>query len=286
VALSLREVCGLTTEAIAHAFLTTPSTLAQRIVRAKSKIREARIPYEVPEREALPERLDTVLQVIYLVFNEGYYASSGASLTRPDLCGEAVRLARLLVELLPEPEAISLLALMLLHEARRAARVSPAGDLVLLEDQDRARWNREGIAEGIALVRQALSSDSVGAYSLQAAIAAAHASAPDFAATDWAQIVGLYDLLMQVTPSPVVEINRAGAVAMRDGPAAGLELVDAILARGDLANYPLAHATHAELCRRLGMIGEARSSYQKALALAKQEPERRFLERQLAKLTD
>jgi RNA polymerase sigma-70 factor (ECF subfamily) len=282
VALSLREVCGLTTEAIAHAFLTTPSTLAQRIVRAKSKIREARIPYEVPEREALPERLDTVLQVIYLVFNEGYYASSGASLTRPDLCGEAVRLARLLVELLPEPEAISLLALMLLHEARRAARVSPAGDLVLLEDQDRARWNREGIA----LVRQALSSDSVGAYSLQAAIAAAHASAPDFAATDWAQIVGLYDLLMQVTPSPVVEINRAGAVAMRDGPAAGLELVDAILARGDLANYPLAHATHAELCRRLGMIGEARSSYQMALALAKQEPERRFLERQLAKLTD
>jgi RNA polymerase sigma-70 factor (ECF subfamily) len=282
VALSLREVCGLTTEAIAHAFLTTPSTLAQRIVRAKSKIREACIPYEVPEREALPERLDTVLQVIYLVFNEGYYASSGASLTRPDLCGEAVRLARLLVELLPEPEAISLLALMLLHEARRAARVSPAGDLVLLEDQDRARWNREGIA----LVRQALSSDSVGAYSLQAAIAAAHASAPDFAATDWAQIVGLYDLLMQVTPSPVVEINRAGAVAMRDGPAAGLELVDAILARGDLANYPLAHATHAELCRRLGMIGEARSSYQMALALAKQEPERRFLERQLAKLTD
>ena len=286
VALTLREVCGLTTEAIARAFLTAPSTLAQRIVRAKSKIRDARIPYEVPDRGALPERLDTVLQVIYLVFNEGYYASSGESLTRPDLSGEAVRLARLLVELLPESEVVGLLALMMLHEARRATRTSPEGDLVLLEDQDRARWNREGITEGIALVRQALSSDSVGAYSLQAAIAAVHASAPDFAATDWAQIVDLYDLLMQVTPSPVVEINRAGAVAMRDGPAAGLELVDAILARGDLANYPLAHATRAELCRRLGKAGEARASYQRALALAGQEPERRFLERQLAKVTD
>lgn len=286
VALTLREVCGLTTEAIARAFLTTPSTLAQRIVRAKSKIREASTPYEIPDREALPERLDTVLQVIYLVFNEGYYATSGESLTRPDLSDEAVRLARLLVELLPEPEVAGLLALMLLHEARRATRASPEGDLVLLEDQDRARWNREGIAEGIALVRGALSSDSVGAYTLQAAIAAVHASAPDFAATDWAQIVDLYDLLVQVTPSPVVEINRAGAVAMRDGPAAGLELVDAILARGDLADYPLAHATRAELCRRLGKAGEARSSYQRALALAQQEPERRFLERQLAKLRD
>lgn len=286
VALTLREVCGLTTEAIARAFLTTPSTLAQRIVRAKSKIREANIPYEVPDREALPERLDTVLQVIYLVFNEGYYASSGESLTRPDLSGEAVRLARLLVELLLESEVIGLLALMLLHEARCTTRASPEGDLVLLEDQDRTRWNREQIAEGIALVRQALSSDSVGAYSLQAAIAAVHASAPDFAATDWAQIVDLYDLLMQVTPSPVIEINRAGAVAMRDGPAAGLELVDAILARGDLSNYSLAHATRAELCRRLGKAGEARTSYQRALALAQQEPERRFLERQLAKLTD
>jgi RNA polymerase sigma-70 factor (ECF subfamily) len=286
VALTLREVCGLTTEAIASAFLTTPSTLAQRIVRAKSKIRDASIPYEIPDREALPERLDAVLQVIYLVFNEGYYASSGESLTRPDLSGEAVRLARLLVELLPESEVVGLLALMLLHEARRATRASPEGDLVLLEDQDRARWNREQIAEGIALVRGALSSDSVGAYSLQAAIAAVHASAPDFAATDWAQIVDLYDLLMQVTPSPVVEINRAGAVAMRDGPAAGLELVDAILARGDLADYPLAHATRAELYRRLGKAGEARSSYQRALALAQQEPERRFLERQLAKLRD
>ena len=283
VALTLREVCGLTTEEIARAFLTTPSTLAQRIVRAKSKISEARIPYEIPDREALPERLDAVLRVIYLVFNEGYYASSGESLTRADLSGEAIRLGRLLVELLPEPEVMGLLALMLLHEARRATRTSPEGDLVLLEDQDRTRWDREQIAEGIALVREALASDSVGAYTLQAAIAAVHASAPNLAATDWAQIVDLYDLLLQVTPSPVVEINRAGAVAMRDGPAAGLELVDAILARGDLANYPLAHSTRAELCRRLGKTGEARASYQKALALAGQEPERRFLERQLAK---
>lgn len=284
VALTLREVCGLTTEEIARAFLTTPSTLAQRIVRAKSKISEARIPYEVPDREALPERLDAVLQVIYLVFNEGYYASSGESLTRPDLSGEAIRLARLLVELLPEAEVAGLLSLMLLHEARRPTRISPEGDLVLLEDQDRTRWNRRQIAEGVALVRRALSSDSVGAYTLQAAIAAVHAGAPDFAATDWAQIVNLYDLLMQVTPSPVVEINRAGAVAMRDGPAAGLELVDAILARGDLSNYSLAHSTRADLCRRLGNAAEARTSYQKALALAQQGPERRFLERQLANL--
>jgi RNA polymerase sigma-70 factor, ECF subfamily len=286
VALTLREVCGLTTEEIARAFLTTPSTLAQRIVRAKSKISEARIPYEVPDREALPERLDAVLRVIYLVFNEGYYASSGESLTRADLSGEAVRLGRLLLELLPESEVQGLLALMLLHEARRATRTSPEGDLVLLEDQDRGRWNREQIAEGIALVRGALASDSVGAYTLQAAIAAVHASAPDLAATDWAQIVDLYDLLLQITPSPIVEINRAGAVAMRDGPAAGLELVDAILSRGDLANYSLAHSTRAELCRRLGQTGEARASYEKALALAGQGPERRFLERQLAKLVD
>jgi RNA polymerase sigma-70 factor, ECF subfamily len=270
LALTLREVCGLTTEAIAHAFLTTPSTLAQRIVRAKSKIREAGIPYEVPDQAALPERLDNVLQVIYLVFNEGYYASSGESLTRPDLSGEAVRLARLLVELLRESEAVGLLALMLLHEARRDTRTSPEGDLVLLEHQDRARWNRELIVEGIALVREALSFDEVGAYTLQAAIAAVHVSAPDFAATDWAQIVGLYDMLIHVTPSPVVEINRAGAVAMRDGPAAGLELVDAILARGDLANYHLAYTTRAELCRRLGKLDEARAAYQKALTLAQQ----------------
>jgi RNA polymerase sigma-70 factor (ECF subfamily) len=285
-ALTLRELCGLTTEEIARAFLTTPSTLAQRIVRAKSKIAEARIPYEVPDREALPERLDAVLQVIYLVFNEGYYASSGESLTRPDLSGEAIRLARLLVELLPESEVAGLLALMLLHEARHATRTSQEGDLVLLEDQDRTRWNREQIAEGIALVQQAMTSDSVGAYSLQAAIAAVHASAPDFTSTDWAQIVDLYDLLLQVTPSPIVEINRAGAVAMRDGPAAGLELVDVILGRGDLGNYQLAHSTRAELCRRLGKAAEARASYQRALDLTQQGPERRFLERQLAKLTD
>jgi RNA polymerase sigma-70 factor, ECF subfamily len=284
VALTLREVCGLTTEAIAHAFLTTPSTLAQRIVRAKSKIREAGIPYEVPDPAALPERLDNVLQVIYLVFNEGYYASSGESLTRPDLSDEAVRLARLLVELLRESEVLGLLALMLLHEARRDTRTSPEGDLVLLEHQDRTRWNRDKIVEGIALVQEALSFDEVGAYTLQAAIAAVHVSAPDFAATDWAQIVGLYDMLIQVTPSPVVEINRAGAVAMRDGPAAGLELVDAILARGDLVNYHLAYTTRAELCRRLGKLDEARAAYQKALTLAQQEPERRFLERQLTSL--
>lgn len=286
VALTLREVCGLTTEAIARAYLTTPSTLAQRIVRAKSRIAAEHIPYEVPDREALPERLDAVLQVIYLVFNEGYYASSGESLTRPDLSGEAIRLARLLVQLLPESEVMGLLALMLLHEARHATRTSAEGDLVLLEDQDRARWNREQIAEGIALVQQALAADSVGSYTLQAAIAAVHTSAPDFASTDWNQIVHLYNLLLQVTRSPIVEINRAGAVAMRDGPAAGLHLVDAILARGDLKNYPLAHSTRAELYRRMGKLEEARICYQKALSLAQQEPERRFLEHQLAKLMD
>jgi RNA polymerase sigma-70 factor (ECF subfamily) len=286
VALTLREVCGLTTEAIAHAFLTTPSTLAQRIVRAKSKIRDEHIPYEVPDRGALPERLDAVLQVIYLVFNEGYYASSGEALTRPDVSGEAIRLARLLAGLLPESEVIGLLALMLLHEARRATRASPEGDLILLEDQDRTRWRQDEIAEGITLVRRALTMDTIGAYTLQAAIAAVYSSAPDFIATDWAQIVSLYDLLMQVTPSPVVEINRAGAVAMRDGPAAGLDLVNAILARGDLANYPLAHATRAELCRRLGRVDEARTAYQRALALTQQEPERRFLERRMAGLLE
>ncbi len=286
VALTLREVCGLTTEAIAHAFLTSPPTLAQRIVRAKAKIREAHIPYQVPSREELPERLEAVLQVIYLVFNEGYSASSGQTLTRPDLSGEAIRLGRLLVELLPEPEAVGLLALMLLHESRRAARASPEGDLVLLEDQDRSLWNREQIAEGTALVERALSSRQLGLYTLQAAIAAVHAAAPTVAATDWSQIVGLYDMLAQVAPSPVVEINRAVAVAMRDGPAAGLALIDAILARGDLADYHLAHSARADLCRRLGRTAEARASYQRALALAQQEPERRFLERRIANLSD
>jgi RNA polymerase sigma-70 factor (ECF subfamily) len=286
VALTLREVCGLTTEAIAHAFLTSPPTLAKRIVRAKAKIREAHLPYQVPSREELPERLAAVLQVIYLVFNEGYSASSGESLTRPDLSGEAIRLGRLLVELLPEPEAVGLLALMLLHESRRAARTSPEGDLILLEDQDRSLWNREQIAEGTALVERALSSRQVGPYTLQAAIAAVHAAAPTVAATDWSRIVGWYDMLAQVAPSPVVELNRAVAVAMRDGPAAGLALIDAILARVDLADYHLAHAARAELCRRLGRTAEARVSYQRALALAQQEPERRFLERRLADLSD
>jgi RNA polymerase sigma-70 factor (ECF subfamily) len=286
VALTLREVCGLATEEIAHAFITRPSTLAQRIVRAKAKIREEHIPYQVPEREELPERLEAVLQVIYLVFNEGYSASAGPSLTRPDLSGEAIRLGRLVVELLPEPEAEGLLALMLLHESRRAARTSPEGDLVLLEDQERSLWNRVLIAEGTALVERALATRHFGPYSLQAAIAALHAAAPSLAATDWAQIVGLYDLLTQIVPSPVIEINRAVAVAMRDGPAAGLALIDAVLGRGDLADYHLAHAARAELCRRLGRTAEARASYQAALALAQQEPERRYLERRLHELHD
>ena len=284
IALTLREVCGLTTEEIARAFLTPPPTLAQRIVRAKAKIRDARIPYQVPSSTELPDRLDTVLQVIYLVFNEGYSASSGASLTRSDLSGEAIRLGRLLVELLPEPEAVGLLALMLLQESRRAARTSPTGDLVLLEDQDRSLWNRDQIAEGKTLLERALSSRRFGPYTLQAAIAAVHAEAPNAAATDWAQIVGLYGLLAQVQPSPVVELNHAVAVAMRDGPLAGLELIDAILARGDLADYHLAHSARADLCRRLGKNAEARASYQKALALSRQEPERRFLERRLREL--
>jgi len=286
VALTLREVCGLTTEEIARTFLAAPSTLAQRIVRAKAKIRDARIPYEVPSRAELPDRLDTVLQVIYLVFNEGYSASSGESLTRPDLSSEAIRLGRLLVELLPEPEALGLLALMLLHESRRASRVSPDGDLVLLEEQDRSLWNREQIMEGIALVRGALSLGRLGQYTLQATIAAVHAAAPNFAATDWAQIVRLYDMLAQLAPSPVVEMNRAVAVAKRDGPAAGLALIDAILARGDLADYHLAHAARADLCRQLGRTAEARASYERALALTQQEPERRFLERRLGDLPD
>jgi RNA polymerase sigma-70 factor (ECF subfamily) len=284
VALTLREVCGLTTEEIARAFLTAPPTLAQRIVRAKAKIRDTRIPYQVPSPAELPDRLDTVLQVIYLVFNEGYSASSGASLTRADLSGEAIRLGHLLIELLPEPEAVGLLALMLLQESRRIARTSPKGDLVLLEDQDRSLWNRDLIAEGKALLERALSSRRFGPYTLQAAIAAVHAEAPNAAATDWAQIVGLYGLLARAQPSPVVELNHAVAVAMRDGPLAGLELVDAILARGDLADYHLAHSTRADLCRRLGRTAEARASYQKALVLSRQEPERRFLEWRLREL--
>lgn len=286
IALTLREVCGLTTEEIARAFLTPAPTLAQRIVRAKAKIKGARIPYQVPAQAELPDRLHAVLRVVYLVFNEGYAASSGESLTRSDLSGEAIRLGRLLVELLPEPEVLGLLALMLLHESRRAARTSPSGDLVLLENQDRSLWNRDQIAEGLALVERALSSRRFGPYTLQAAIAAVHAEAPSAASTDWARIVALYDLLARAEPSPVVELNRAVAVAMRDGPEAGLALIDAILARGDLADYHLAHSARADLCRRLGRTAEARASYERALGLARLEPERRFLERRLGELPD
>jgi RNA polymerase sigma-70 factor (ECF subfamily) len=284
VALTLREVCGLTTEAIASAFLVTPATLAQRIVRAKSKIRDARIPYDVPSREDLPARIESVLQVVYLVFNEGYSASSGESLTRPDLSGEAIRLGRLLVELLPEAEVVGLLALMLLHESRRAARSSATGELILLDHQDRTLWNREQIAEGESLVRQAMARPEVGPYVIQAAIAAVHAAADSPEETDWAQIVTLYDLLLQGVPSPVVELNRAVAVAMRDGPPVGLELIDELLDRGELAEYHLAYAARADLCRRLGLNSEARAAYEQALVLARQEPERRFLARRLAEL--
>jgi RNA polymerase sigma-70 factor (ECF subfamily) len=284
VALTLREVCGLTTEEIAQAFLTPAPTLAQRIVRAKAKIRDARIPYQVPEPTELADRLDNVLRVIYLVFNEGYAASSGATLTRADLSGEAIRLARLLVELLPEPEAIGLLALMLLHESRREARTSADGDGILLEHQDRSRWNRDFISEGLSLVERALTSRRFGPYTVQAAIAAVHAEAASAAATDWSQIVALYDLLLRIDPSPVIELNRAVAVAMRHGPAAGLDLIEAILARGDLKDYRPAHAARAELCRRAGRIEDARASYKRAIALSRLEPERRFLERQLATL--
>ena len=284
VALTLREVCGLTTEEIARAFLTPAPTLAQRIVRAKGKIRDARIPYQVPAHSEIPERLCAVLRLIYLVFNEGYVSSSGASLTRSDLSNEAIRLARLLVQLLPEPEAEGLLALMLLHESRRAARTSPSGEMVLLEDQDRTRWDRALIDEGGAMVRRALASRRFGPYTIQAAIAAVHADAATPGATDWRQIVGLYDVLLRAEPSPVVELNRAVAVAMRDGPSAGVTLIDALFERGDLDDYRPAHSARAELCRRVGRIDDARASYRRAIALARQEPERRFLERQLASL--
>ena len=284
IALTLREVCGLTTEEIARAFLSPAPTLAQRIVRAKAKIKAARIPYQVPSRADLPERLATVLHVIYLVFNEGYSASSGATLTRHDLSAEAIRLGRLLVELLPEPEAVGLLALMLLHESRREARTTADGELVLLDEQDRSRWNREMIAEGVGLVDRAMRSRQFGPYTLQAAIAAIHAEAQTAADTDWAEIVGLYDVLLRADPSPVIELNRAAAVAMRDGPEAGLRLIDDLLARGELADYHLAHSARAELLRRLGRTVDAADSYERALGLTEQEPQRRFIERRLGEL--
>jgi RNA polymerase sigma-70 factor, ECF subfamily len=289
VALTLREICGLTTEEIARAFLVTPATLAQRIVRAKAKIREASIPYEVPAPQELSERLDAVLQVIYLVFNEGYSAASGAEVTRAELTGEAIRLGRLLTELqpkpeVPEPEIMGLLALMLLQESRRAARTSPAGELILLEHQDRSLWNREQIAEGAALVGKALGSRRFGPYTLQAAIAAVHAKAESSTATDWRQIVALYNHLAQIQPSPVVHLNRAVAIAMRDGPEAGLAHIDVVLEHGELANYYLAHAARADLCRRLGRTAEARASYEKALALTQQEPERQFLQERIRQM--
>jgi RNA polymerase sigma-70 factor (ECF subfamily) len=285
VALTLREVCGLTTEEIAAAFLTPAPTLAQRIVRAKSKIRDAKIPYEVPAPAELAARLDPVLRVIYLVFNEGYAASAGAELTRHDLSAEAIRLGRLLVDLLPEPEAMGLLGLMLLHDSRRAARTSESGELVLLDQQDRARWNRAQIEEGATLIRRSLASRRFGPYTVQAAIAAVHSDASQPQATDWDQIVGLYDVLLRMESSPIVELNRAVAVAMRDGPEAGLALVEAILERGELADYRLAHAARADLYRRLGRVADARAAYEKALAMTRQEAEQRFLKKRLAELS-
>ena len=284
VALTLREVCGLTTEEIARAFLVTPAALAQRIVRAKAKIRETPIPYEVPTPQELPERLDAVLQVVYLVFNEGYSAAAGAEVTRAEITGEAIRLGRLLAGLQPEPEVNGLLALMLLQESRRAARTSPAGQLILLEHQDRALWNREQIAEGVGLVEKALSSRRFGPYTLQAAIAAVHAEAESTAATDWRQIVALYNQLVRIQPSPVAYLNRAVAIAMCDGPEAGLKHIDAVLEHGELANYYLAHSARAELYRRLGRTAEARASYERALALTQQEPERQFLQERIRQL--
>ena len=284
IALTLREVCGLKTEEIGRAFLVNPPTVAQRIVRAKAKIRDARIPYQVPSRDELPGRLDAVLHVVYLVFNEGYSASSGSSLTRGDMSAEAIRLARLLVELWPEPEAVGLLALMLLHESRRPARSTADGELVLLADQDRRLWDRALMEEGVSLVERAFSSRRFGPYTLQAAIAAVHADAATVDTTDWAQIVDLYDVLVRADPSPVIELNRAAAIAMRDGPSVGLAIIDAILARGDLDGYHLAHSARADLCRRLGRIHDARQAYQRALELAMQEPERRFLEKRLTQM--
>jgi RNA polymerase sigma-70 factor (ECF subfamily) len=284
VALTLREVCGLTTEEIAKAFLITPRTLAQRIVRAKAKIRETRIPYEVPTPQDLPERLGAVLHVVYLVFNEGYSAAAGTEVMRAELTGEAIRLGRLLTELQPEPEVIGLLSLMLLQESRRAARTSPTGGLILLENQDRSLWNREQIAEGIALLQKALKSRRFGSYTLQAAIVAVHAEAESTAVTDWRQIVALYDRLLGIQPSPVVQLNRAVAIAMCDGPEAGLAQIDAVLEQGELANYYLAHSARADMYRRLGRTAEARTSYEKALALTQQEPERQFLRERIRQL--
>ncbi len=285
VALTLREVCGLTTEEIARAFFSSGSTIAQRIVRAKSKIKSAGIPYKVPSRSDLPDRLDAVLQVIYLVFNEGYSASSGDSLTRADLSAEAIRLGELLLELLAEPEVMGLLALMLLQESRRSARTAANGDLILLEEQDRLKWNRDQIKQGAALVERSLGSRRFGPYTIQAAIAAVHALAPSATATDWAEIVALYGLLFRIEPSAIVELNRAVAIAMRDGPLSGLTLIDAILERGDLVDYHLAHSARGELCRRLGRTADARAAFERALDLAKQEPERRFIQKRLSELS-